>query len=194
MSDPNTSATGGYLRPVAPGPMDGLDFRRFIGTVLVGISGIAPEYVRPAWQPNPAPIPGIDVDWMAFGVTARRGDNDPYQEETATSSLMIRHEEVDFMLTFYGPNCLQLAGELRDGTDLTQNNESLLLAGMAIVDVGNITHAPELINERFFDRADMTMTIRREIRREYRILPFVAANGFIRANRDIETLTREWAV
>ena len=65
---------------------------------------------------------------------------------------------------------------------------------MAIVYVGNITHAPELINERFFDRADMTMTVRREIRREYRILPFVAANGLIRANRDIETLTREWAV
>lgn len=193
MSNTNTSATGGYLTQVS-GPIDGLDLRRFIGTVISGISGLPPEYVRPAWQPNPPPIPGIDVDWIAFGITNRRADNDPYQREDGLTTTMIRHEELDILITCYGPDCLQLAAELRDGTDLTQNNESLLLAGMAIVDLSDITHAPELINERFFDRADMTMTIRREIRREYRILTFVAANGIIRANRAIETLTREWAV
>ena len=192
---PNTSATGGYLQQVV-GPVDGLDLRRFLGTVLVGVSGLAPEMVRPSWQQNPPPVPNIDTDWMAFGITARRADNDPYQVEKddGQRTIMSRHEELDILLTFYGPNCLQLAAEVRDGFELTQNTESLLLAGMAYIDLSDIVHAPELVNERFYDRTDATLTIRREVRREYRILNFVAANGVIHANRDATTLSRDWAV
>ena len=192
---PNTSATGGYLTQVV-GPIEGLDLRRFIGTVLVGVSGFAPEMVRPAWQQNPPPIPGIDVNWMAFGITARRADNDPYQVEKddGQGTLMLRHEELDIMLAFYGPDCLQKAAEVREGFELTQNTESLLLAGMAYIDLSDIIHAPELVNDRYFDRADTTLTIRREVRREYRILNFVSANGAIHANRDVTTLSRDWAV
>lgn len=191
----NTSATGGYLQQVA-GPLEGLDLRRFIGTVLVGVSGFAPEMVRPAWQQNPPPVPNIDTNWMAFGITARRADNDPYQVEKddGLRTLMIRHEELDIMLAFYGPDCLQKAAEVREGFELTQNTESLLLAGMAYIDLSDIIHAPELVNDRWFDRADTTLTIRREVRREYRILNFVSANGAIHANRDVTTLSRDWAV
>jgi len=191
----NTSATGGYLQQVA-GPLEGLDLRRFIGTVLVGVSGFAPEMVRPAWQQNPPPVPNIDTNWMAFGITARRADNDPYQveKEDGQRTLMLRHEELDIMLAFYGPDCLQKAAEVREGFELTQNTESLLLAGMAYIDLSDIIHAPELVNDRYFDRADTTLTIRREVRREYRILNFVSANGAIHANRDITTLSRDWAV
>lgn len=192
---PNTSATGGYLQQVA-GPLEGLDLRRFIGTVLVGVSGFAPEMVRPAWQQNPPPVPNIDTNWMAFGITARRADNDPYQVEKddGQRTLMLRHEELDIMLAFYGPDCLQKAAEVREGFELTQNTESLLLAGMAYIDLSDIIHAPELVNDRYFDRADTTLTIRREVRREYRILNFVSAYGAIHANRDITTLSRDWAV
>ena len=191
----NTSATGGYLQQVV-GPLEGLDLRRFIGTVLVGVSGFAPEMVRPAWQQNPPPIPNIDTNWMAFGITARRADNDPYQVEKddGQRTLMLRHEELDIMLAFYGPDCLQKAAEVREGFELTQNTESLLLAGMAYIDLSDIIHAPELVNDRYFDRADTTLTIRREVRREYRILNFVSAYGAIHANRDITTLSRDWAV
>lgn len=192
---PNTSATGGYLQQVS-GPLEGLDLRRFIGTVLVGVSGFEPEMVRPAWQQNPPPVPNIDTNWMAFGITARRADNDPYQVEKddGQRTLMLRHEELDIMLAFYGPDCLQKAAEVREGFELTQNTESLLLAGMAYIDLSDIIHAPELVNDRYFDRADTTLTIRREVRREYRILNFVSANGAIHANRDITTLSRDWAV
>lgn len=191
----NTSATGGYLQQV-DGPLEGLDLRRFIGSVLVGVSGFAPEMVRPAWQQNPPPVPNIDTNWMAFGITARRADNDPYQVETENGlrTLMLRHEELDIMLAFYGPDCLQKAAEVREGFELTQNTESLLLAGMAYIDLSDIIHAPELVNDRWFDRADTTLTIRREVRREYRILNFVSANGAIHANRDVTTLSRDWAV
>lgn len=190
----NTSATGGYLRQTNS-PVDNLDFRRFIGTMLVGLSGLATNLVRPAWQPNPAPVPDIETDWMAFGQTSRRTDMYPFviEDENETGAEQIRHEENDFLLTFYGPNCLGNAAELRDATDITQNQEALSLAGMAIVDYTDITHAPELVNERWFDRCDMTITIRREIRRQYTILTFVSANGVIKANRAETTLTRNWA-
>lgn len=191
----NTSATGGYLRQTT-GPLDGIDFRRFIGTVLVGITGLDAKLVRPTWQQNPPPIPDIDIDWLAFGQTNRRGDADAYQFESddGLTTTQLRHEECDFLLTFYGPNCLDIAGMLRDAFDITQNQEQLQLAGMAMVDLTEIIHAPELINDRFFDRADMTMTIRREIRRDYRVLSFVAAYGAIVANRaNDSTLTLEWA-
>lgn len=187
---PNTSATGGYLSQTS-GPLDGLDLRRFIGSVLVGVSGLAPELVRPAWQQNPPPVPGIDVNWMAFGITSRRADNDPYQAEKSggDGSIMLRHEELDILLTFYGPGCLQKAADVRDGFELTQNTESLLLAGMAYIDLSDVIHAPELVNDRWFDRADATLTIRREVRREYRVLSFVGAGGGVKANRGTESLT-----
>lgn len=190
----NTSATGGYLRQTNS-PVDNLDFRRFIGTMLVGLSGLATNLVRPAWQPNPAPVPDIETDWMAFGQTSRRTDMYSFviEYENETGAEQIRHEENDFLLTFYGPNCLGNAAELRDATEISQNQEALSLAGMAIVDYTDITHAPELVNERWFDRCDMTITIRREIRRQYTILTFVSANGVIKANRAETTLTRNWA-
>jgi hypothetical protein len=190
----NDSSTGGYVLADV-NPLDNLDFRRFIGLMLVGISGISASLVRPAWQSNPAPLPGIDVNWLAFGQTTRRADFDPYLIESADGvrTTQIRHEEADFLLTFYGDNCLGVAAEVRDAFDIPQNQEALYHAGMAMVGITPITHAPELINERWFDRCDMTMTIRREIRREYSILSFVGANGTVEANRAITTLTREWA-
>lgn len=190
----NTSATGGYLLQTAAS-IDGLDLRRFLGAFIVGVSGLPAEYVRPAWQPNPAPVPGIDVDWAAFGITNRRADSDPYIEQNADGpeSTLSRQEDLDILVTFYGPNCLDRAAQFRDGTDLTQNTESLFLSGMGIADISDIVHAPELVNERWFDRCDLTITIRREIKREYRILNFVSAYGEIDANRGTETLSREWA-
>lgn len=190
---PNTSATGGYLQQVS-GPLEGLGLRRFIGTLLVGVSGFAPGMVRPSWQQNPPPLPTIGTNWMAFGITSRRADNDPYQVEKddGQRTLMLRHEELDILLAFYGPDCLQKAAEVREGFELTQNTGYLMLAGMAYIDLSDIVHAPELVNDRYFDRADTTLTIRREVRREYSILNFVSANGVIAANRAITTLSYNW--
>lgn len=191
---PNTSATGGYLTQTS-GPSEGLALRRFIGSVLSGISGIPNTLVRPIWQQDPPPVPEIDTTWLAFGIAGRRADNAPHQFEKAdgSKSTMTRHEELDINLLCYGPDCLQKVGELRDGFELSQNTESLFLAGMAFVRMSDAIHAPELINQRFFDRADATLVIRREIRREYSILNFVAAYGAIHANRAVTTLTRQWA-
>jgi hypothetical protein len=52
---------------------------------------------------------------------------------------------------------------------------------MTVADFGQIVHAPELVNERWWNRADATLTLRREVRREYPILTFLAAIGTVEA-------------
>ena len=76
----NTSATGGYLSPVYP-EITGLELRRTIGEILVGISGLEATLVRPAYQENPPPSPSINVNWLAFFIQERRGDANSYQKE-----------------------------------------------------------------------------------------------------------------
>lgn len=193
---PNTSATGGYLLQGDPKPIEGQALRRFLHGLLVGVSGLPTTLVRPSWQPNPPPIPDIDTDWLAFGISAVRPEaGDPYYRQLDTGEgLTIRHEAIDVACTFYGPNAVGNAGALRDGMYIGQNRENLYLAGMGLVGFSDTIHAPELINDRFFDRADITMTLRREVRRTYPILHFVAAYGAIHANRAITTLHRDWEV
>jgi hypothetical protein len=180
---PNTSATGGYINQTT-GPMEGVSFRRFIGSVLVAVSGLPAEYVRPSWQIDPPPIPSISTNWLAFGQAGRRVDYSSYQRMLANGEKIEQqtHEECDFLLVFYGPDCLDIAARVRDGFRIIQNQEALNLQGMAMVGDSDVIHVPELINDRYYDRADMTITIRRELRREYQILSFLGSDGTISAN------------
>lgn len=187
---PNSSATGGYLTQTSSS-IDGQALRRFLQSVIVGVTGLNPTLVRPMWQQNPPPIPSIDVDWCGFAIVTQRPEKGAFHEQLdAGGAKLLRHEEMDLLCAFYGPNCLVNAALLRDGLELiAQNREQLFLAGMGVNGFSDITHAPELVNDRFFDRADITMTIQREIRRSYDILHFVGASGNVTANRGTESLT-----
>lgn len=184
MPSENTSATGGYLVATNES-LEGIPFRRFIGSVLVSISGLPPANVRPAWQTNPPPIPDVDTNWMAFGQTNRRGNYSTYQRvsDDGNESFQLQQEECDFALTVYGPDCLEIAGNVRDAFDIQQNQAQLQISGMGVIGITDILHVPELINDRYFDRADMTITIRREIRRNYKVLSFTGVYGTIKANQ-----------
>ena len=187
---PNTSATGGYLTQTSSS-LDGLALRRFLQSVIVGVTGIDATLVRPMWQQNPPPIPSIDVDWCGFSIMAQRPEKGAFHEQlNSGGATLIRHEELDLLCAFYGPSCLANTGLLRDGLELiAQNRAQLFLAGMGVTGFSDTTHAPELVNDRFFDRADITMTVKREIRRSYDVLYFLGANGTVTANRAIESLT-----
>jgi hypothetical protein len=53
------------------------------------------------------------------------------------------------------------------------------MANMGFVATGDIMHIPELINERWFDRYQMGVTLRRQIFRTYPVLSFVSVSGII---------------
>ena len=191
---PNTSATGGYLADVTQ-PAEGVAFRRFIGELLRGVTGLPGDMVRPSWQENPPPMPAYGADWLAYGVTARRVEaGDPWQAEKTdgTGSALRRHEMLDVQCTAYGNNAEAILAALRDGLDVAQNREKLFLASMTVADCGQIVHTPELVNERWWNRADMTITLRREVRREYPILTFLAAAGSVDALREATTITQSF--
>lgn len=176
----NTSATGGYLTPTTS-PLDDVALRRFIHSVLVGVTGLATDKVRPSWQPNPPVRPDIAVNWAAYAIvnqTAEAGTAYQSQRDDGGYDLK-RHESFDVLVSMYGPLCQAYAGALRDGLEISQNREALYLASMAYVGASQILHVPELVNDRWFDRADITLTFRREIVRAYPVLHFLSANGLI---------------
>ena len=189
----NTSATGGYLVPnLVPIATYDQALRQLVQGVIVGVTGLAADRVRQAWQPTPAPVLALEADWGAFAILSQRADFDPYtiEDVAGTEQLFNRTEESDILCTFYGPNCMGYAARLRDGTAISQNNDVLYSVGAAVVAFGQITHVPELVNDRYVDRADIPMTLRRQVIRSYPVLSFVAVQGTIHS----ETLSEPWVV
>jgi hypothetical protein len=159
-------------------------FDTFIQKIIIGVVGLQPSLVWPRWQPEPAPQPDISVNWCAIGVADVEGDNDPYFEQQDDVTTMKRHEVVEILCTFYGPNCIENASLLRDGLDVMQNREQLFLANMGLVEIGRIVNASELINERWYRRCDLSLIVRREVIRDYAIMKLLSAGGNIVTDND----------
>lgn len=190
-----TSATGGYLTPSSTsGLPGGLTLGQFLQTVLVGISGLDGPLVRPKWQAAPPKQPDLAVNWMAFGVVSVTPDANIYTslgEDNVNRTQ--RHETLELQCAFYGPEALNYASLLRDGFSIQQNLEALRAANMGFVSTGPALHIPDLVNERFIDRIEMGVTLRREIRRVYAILSFVSASGRIHTVLGTEEYLLPWA-
>lgn len=165
----NTSSTGGYLVPVTD-TIDDQDLEDALQGFAVGVTGLDGTLVRPRWQPQPPPRPALNVTWAAIGITSVRPiGNWGFVEHLDDMSIMRRHEEVEVLASFYGPNSGRYSGIYRDGALLRQNFEGLLAFGIKLLSIGDTTHAPELINEQFVQRSDVMMRLARQIDRTYQI-------------------------
>jgi hypothetical protein len=190
----NTSSTGGYLQPAAsPAPLEGRALLRFIQGIIVGITGLAGNLVRPYHQTEPPDVPDEGEAWAAFRVTRRPSDEYPfvgrlsYLPETGNDNLQ-RHEELDILTTFYDTGSVgldsaqdQLADYnctlLRDGLLIPQNREPLFLLGMGLVKTGEAVTVPVILKKRWQYRVDLEWTIRRQIDRTYPVGVIVSASG-----------------
>lgn len=190
----STSATGGYLQPVGkPVLPKNLNLGQFIQTVLVGISNLPGPLVRPKWQPNPPKNPDIEINWMGFGVTALRPDANGYTGMNgAGATTSQRHEAIEVGCVIYGPDALETADLIRDGFQIQQNLEALRSGNMGFVETGPALHNPELINERFINRVDMSVFLRREIQRTYPIVSVQSASGVIHTVIGDEQYLLDW--
>lgn len=168
-----TSAIAGYLTPTAPFPDYDTAFDDFFHDVIVGVTGIPNELVRPRWQMNPPTIPNFDTDWVGFGAGDAEADAFAYE----AVGTVIRHEIVPIICSFYGPNASGLAALLRDGLALSQNRFALDMNSVGIVEAIGPRSFGELVKEQMIRRSDLRLIVKRQIRREYRILSVLSAHG-----------------
>ena len=192
---PNNSATGGFLQQTSAS-IEGDALKHFIQELIVGVTGIVNTLVRPLWQANPPNMPSIETDWCAFGIQNQIPDANSYHKQLANGGAqLLRHEELEIYCVFYGNNAKINANKLRDGLEIGQNREILLLNGIGLKGFSNTKTFPELINNRYFERSDITMSLRREIRRDYQILHFLAADGTVYADDAAsQPLIETWSV
>lgn len=118
--------------------------------------------------------------WFSLDQAAAGFDQGQWQNPSGNAhDLMQRHEEIDLLVSFYGPECDTFAGNLHDGLMIWQNRSVLRLAGIALVEVSDGVRLAELVKEQFLDRYDKVVTLRRIVQRVYPVLNIVDAKGWV---------------
>jgi hypothetical protein len=176
------SSTGGYLQPVGASPPEDADLDAIFQKLIVGITGLPGNMVRPRWQPTVPKQPEPATNWCAIGVTGIEHDANSYEQhnpEGDGSDTFIRHEILTVLCSFYGTNALNYAAQARDGMYVAQNNSTLDQFEMGLVEVGAIITAPDLINQQWVRRFDLSMRIRRRVVRTYPILTVLSAEASV---------------
>lgn len=171
---PNTSATGGYLVETETA----LNVDHFFHDLIMSLTGINKTLVRPRWQPNEPTMPSSGTDWIGFGVSDLDAPESAYVEENSTglSANMKRHEYYAVLCSFYGTNAQTTMRKMRDGLQIGQNREVLFLNNFGYIGCEKAIHAPELINDVWFDRYDMTFQFAHEVSKSYNVQSILYAN------------------
>lgn len=180
----NTSASGGYLRPINSEPAEDADLDDILQGVCKGITGIDGTLVRPRWQAEPPNLPSQDTNWAAIGVTKKPFDTYVAEIQDGPEggdgeTILIRHESMEALVSFYGPNCQANASIFRDGLFIAQNREQLQANGIELVEVGDLARVPELIKNLWYDRCDLPFEVRRAVTRTYAVLNLLSAEGTV---------------
>ncbi|OVZ89990.1 hypothetical protein CBW58_18160 [Yersinia frederiksenii] len=132
--------------------------------------------VYPRWTDPQIQIPKNGTTWCAFGVTGVQEDANPaYIQHTGESAEQWSHETVDILCCFYGPQGMSMATLFRDGLFISQNNDELKSVGLTLLGCGRIFNLPELINNQWVRRYDITVNLRRKVIREYGIKSLTSA-------------------
>lgn len=167
------------MLPEGAAPLYGQALLRFLQQWIVGISGLAGPVVIPSWAPEPPNIPPTATCWCNLAVVGY--DPDPWaffqHLPTADSNLgadqFIRHEKFDLLLSFYDNGYTGQAdatmAQTRDGMQISQNNEVLLLQGFGFNGTGRPVPLPTLTKEKWLYRVDLPVRLSRQILRQYPI-------------------------
>lgn len=180
--------------PATTGPVDSDAFVDLLQAAIVGVMGFAGNLVRPSWQIDPPVLPAQSVNWCGFQVKQIMPDADPIIKTQGAGGTLERAETVEVLVSMYGPAAMGNCGVLRDGLNVPFNREVLRSQGIAVVGYGETVHVPELIGERWYDRADLPLTMTRNVLRAYRILSLISANGVIHGHGPDPTINEAFSV
>lgn len=165
----NDSTTAAYQTPVGDSPSYDEDLERLISRWIRGVTGLDATLVYPRWTDPQKQIPKNGTTWCAFGITGIQEDFNPAYLQGEESAEQWSHETVSLILCFYGPQGLAMATRFRDGLLVSQNNDELNRSGLTLLQMGRILSLPELINNQWVRRYDISVDLRRKITRTYNI-------------------------
>lgn len=172
----NSSTEKGWLSPTSDDPDYDEALDRLLSRWVRNASGISAGLVRPRWQKEQPPILPVETNWCAFGVVGVPVDDGPaFTHQTDESTQLWRHESIECLASFYGPSGMKFATRFRDGISVPQNNSELNEMGLSLSDYSGLTPFPELINQQWVRRYDMTIRLRRKVIREYSIKSILSA-------------------
>ncbi|KAA6459629.1 hypothetical protein DYQ86_16045 [Acidobacteria bacterium AB60] len=181
---PNTSATGGFLAPSSiNGDLNDNALIDFLQTVVVGITGLPGNMVRPRWQPEPPNIPDAGANWAAIGPGSIK--RDPFagvihQSAGQGDDLLVRTRTVDVMCSFYGPAAQANAELLANGLEIAQNREAMRAQGYQLIGgAGDSVTVPTLVKTTFYWRVDISFTVRQQQEYVYPVLNVMGATGTV---------------
>ena len=175
----NDSSTGGFIPPASSSAQlvdAALD--ALLQQLVVGITGLPGNMVRPRWQPVVPKQPDPSTDWCAIGVMDIEADDFPSETHVSTgngSDTQSDHETITVMASFYGPNAMGHAKTLRSGLYVVQNTDTLEANGMALRETKRIVQSADLLNEQWVRRYDLTVVLRRNSIYSYPILNLLSA-------------------
>lgn len=185
----------GYIQPTGRqiNPR-GLTLPDFLQTVLTGISGLDGHLVRLKAQIDPPKSPQHSTNWLSFEINTSNADVNPYTSiDTSGNTVFQRHETLTLQCSFFGPEALTISDLVHDGFTIQQNRYWLTQAKMAFVEMGQAMRMPDLVNERFLNRYERSITLRRQIMRLYPIPVITSATGQIHTVVGNEDYLTQWA-
>lgn len=164
-----TNPTAGVLSPLPPLPLDDIDLDAVFQTLVSEVTGLDGSLVRPRWQVSVPKQPEPSTNWCAIGVMVVDPSPGPW---LFYDSLNLRenywdHESLDLLASFYGPKSQQYARLLRAGLNVPQNTEGLLPYMIRYVGSGPIRTLPDLVNQQWIRRQDISLQFRRKVEMVY---------------------------
>lgn len=176
----NDSSTGGYILPAGSyAPLEDDVLAAALQSMVVGITGLPGDMVRPRWQPVVPKQPDVGTDWCAIGVSSSDRTDYPVDEHVGAgdgSDTLTRWEDFTMLASFYGPHAMNFADLLRDGLYIAQNREAIQLDGMDLIDAGTRLTAPDLVNQQWIRRYDLPVRMRRKTVRSYPVLNLLSGS------------------
>jgi hypothetical protein len=170
-----------FFVPAAPLEDDALD--AVLQAMVVGITGLSGDLVRPRWQVVSPKQPERDVNWCSIGVITSTPDDNPVVQHLSGLSvndqagdLLQEHEELEILVSFMGPLCKTNLGIFRSGVRLATNIQVLKSVGLYFKEIEEGRAAHELINQYWIRRWDSTLIFKRMVSRVYGVPNIVEAN------------------
>jgi hypothetical protein len=166
------STTYGFAQPVEVNQdLTDLELRRFLQQMVVGITGLPGDKVRPRWEVEPANEPPFGVDWAAVGAVNFDPDQYPWNGQLSDTAMAeVYHEHMDVLVSFYGPNVEKYSARLVAGLKLPQNREYLTRSGFALTSVDKPIVVPVQRNNRWLHGVDVPIVLKRAVGYTYPIV------------------------